>query len=77
VTEGSERVIVINSQTLEYEREFKVKNSNGDPIGNINDLQFVNGYIWANVFQANWIIRIDPKSGIFNKAVDLTEFANT
>jgi len=29
--------------------------------------------IWANVISQDWIIRIDPETGNFDKAVDLTE----
>jgi glutaminyl-peptide cyclotransferase len=35
----------------------------GKPLRNVNELEWVNGEIYANVWQTNWIVRIDPGSG--------------
>ena len=34
-----------------------------DPVANLNELEYVNGEILANVWQRDYIVRIDPKSG--------------
>ncbi len=36
---------------------------NGRPLRNINELEWVKGEIYANVWETNWIVRIDPASG--------------
>lgn len=36
---------------------------NGEPLRNLNELEWVNGEIWANVWQSNLIARIDPQTG--------------
>lgn len=36
----------------------------------INELEFVDGYIWANVFYFNGMIKIDPDSGHIIDVVD-------
>jgi glutamine cyclotransferase len=36
---------------------------NGRPIDQINELEFIKGEIWANIFQADRIVRIDPATG--------------
>ncbi len=33
------------------------------PVVNINELEYINGEIWANIWQTNLIARIDPASG--------------
>jgi len=35
----------------------------GQPIKNINELEWVNGWILANIWQSEWIIGIDPDTG--------------
>lgn len=45
---------------------------NGNPINNLNELEFINGEVWANVWQTDFIVRIDPATGIINSIVDLT-----
>ena len=45
---------------------------NGNEQEKINELEFVDGHIWANVFHENGIIKIDPDSGYIVDIVDLT-----
>lgn len=45
---------------------------NGSPIVNLNELEYINGEVWANVWQTDYILRIDPASGNVNSIVDLT-----
>ena len=36
---------------------------NGEPLRSLNELEWVDGEIWANVWQSDFIARIDPKTG--------------
>jgi glutamine cyclotransferase len=36
---------------------------NGTPIRELNELEFIEGEIWANVWQTDLILRIDPSTG--------------
>lgn len=36
---------------------------NGNEVINLNELEFINGYIWANVWHENYIVVIDPNTG--------------
>lgn len=40
-------------------------------IHQINELEYINGEIYANVWQTDRIIRIDPKTGAVNSSIDL------
>ena len=42
------------------------------PLRNLNELEWVNGEIWANVWQSDSIARIDPKTGMVTGMIDLT-----
>ena len=44
----------------------------GSPVNNLNELEYINGEVWANVWQTDFIVRIDPATGAINSLVDLT-----
>lgn len=44
--------------------------SNGVPVERINELECVGGQVWANVWQTDVILRIDPATGVVNASVD-------
>ena len=41
----------------------EIVDKSGNPVDMINELEFVNGFLWANIFLKNHIIKIDPVSG--------------
>jgi glutaminyl-peptide cyclotransferase len=45
----------------------------GRAIGNINELEWVKGEIYANVWRSNLIVRIDPATGVIAGLIDLTD----
>lgn len=42
-------------------------------IDGINELEYINGFIWANIWGANQIVKIDPNTGYIKTVVDFTE----
>ena len=44
----------------------------GDPVDQLNELECVDGSVWANVWQTPYIVRIDPVSGAITGVVDTT-----
>ena len=45
----------------------------GKPIRNLNELEWVKGEILANIWQTNFLARIDPSTGIVKGWIDLSE----
>ncbi len=45
---------------------------NGTPVKSLNELEWVKGEIWANVWQSEQIARIDPATGKVTGWIDLT-----
>ena len=43
---------------------------------NLNELECVDGQVWANVWMTDTIVRIDPATGQVNAVVDATDLAN-
>ena len=46
---------------------------NGTPLKNINELEYINGEIWANIWQSDEIVIIDPKTGEVTQAIDFKD----
>ncbi|MCT7661415.1 glutaminyl-peptide cyclotransferase [Mycobacterium deserti] len=42
----------------------------GQPVRFLNELECVDGQVWANVWQTDTIVRIDPGTGVVNTVVD-------
>jgi Glutamine cyclotransferase len=49
---------------------------NGSAVININELEYINGYIYANQWEYNYILKIDPKSGEVIAKMDLSDIVN-
>lgn len=50
-----------------------VVNMGGRRIGRLNELEYVNGKIYANVWHEDYIVEIDPASGEVTARIDLRE----
>ena len=44
---------------------------NGSPMMYLNELEYINGYLYANVYTSSKIVKIDTESGIIKGLVDL------
>lgn len=44
----------------------------GDPLPQLNELEWIDGEVWANVWTQDAIVRIDPATGVVTGVVDLT-----
>ncbi|RYG63791.1 glutaminyl-peptide cyclotransferase [bacterium] len=45
---------------------------NGVPLPKLNELEWIRGYVWANVWETDEIVVIDPKTGKVVAQLDLT-----
>ena len=43
---------------------------------NLNELEYIDGFVYANQWQYNYILKIDPSSGIVVAKADLTDLVN-
>jgi len=69
-SDGTETLRVLDPESLEVERVMRVLD--GDvPVSSLNELEFVRGEIFANVWKADKIVRIDPGSGRVLGWIDL------
>lgn len=71
LSDGTPTLRWMNTENFVPERSVTVT-FNGSPLGNINELEYINGEVWANVWQTNFIVRINPEDGVVTSVVDLT-----
>ncbi len=70
MSDGSSHLIYLDPDSFAPVRKLSVT-INGRPIDNLNELEFIEGEIWANVWQTDLILRIDPGSGRVTSFLDL------
>ena len=61
MSDGSNKIHFYNT-SFEKTGDLEVYDNNG-PVRQINELEYVNGYIFANIFETNKIIKIDVATG--------------
>jgi glutamine cyclotransferase len=62
MSDGSPELRFLNPKTLLETKRVQVT-FEGQPVRNVNELEWVKGEIYANVWETNVIVRIDPKDG--------------
>jgi glutaminyl-peptide cyclotransferase len=72
LSDGTSNLTYLDPATFKTIRIVGVTDNNG-PVGNVNELEWVNGNILANVYQTPYIIRIDPNTG---KVLGKADFSN-
>lgn len=71
LSDGSNILYFIDPDTFEPVKQLQVT-ENQRPIDKLNELEFVKGEIWANVWLSDYIARIDPETGNVLGWLDLT-----
>jgi glutamine cyclotransferase len=71
MSNGSSALLFLDPVTFAIERDVLVADEVG-PVGFLNELEYVDGAVYANVWQSDFIARIDPRSGKVTAWIDLT-----
>lgn len=71
MSDGSEKIYFLDSAKLSVTRTMTVTD-NGARLKNLNELEWVNGYIFANVYETSRIVKIDPSTGKVVGRLDLS-----
>ncbi len=58
--------------TFEVVRELTVRDGSS-PLTMVNELEYVRGELFANVYPSDWLVRIDPASGEVREWIDLSD----
>lgn len=70
MSDGTDELRFLDMQSFAELRRLPVR-ADGRPVRQINELEWVDGQILANVWRTDWILRIDPDSGEVTAWIDL------
>lgn len=71
MSDGSNRLFFINPETFSIIRTIEVYDDKA-PRYMLNELEMINGKIWANVYQQNTILIINPDNGMVEAEIDFS-----
>jgi glutamine cyclotransferase len=74
LSDGTSTLRVLDPATFKEQRRIAVT-AGGRPLDMLNELEWVSGEIWANIWKTGLIARIDPASGAVKGWIDLTALA--
>ena len=70
-TDGSNVVYFLNKDTFRQQGYIEVYDHNG-PVNNLNELEYIDGKLYANVFTTDRIVVINPHNGQVTAELDLS-----
>lgn len=76
MSDGTHVIRYLDPETARITRTLVVLDERGKPVMKLNELEYVNDEIWANVWESGWILRIDPNSGKIVGRIDLNSLAD-
>ena len=71
MSDGTNVIRFLDPDTLQTKKTISVF-SNGQPLMRINELEFINGEIFANIWQTDMVVRINPRNGKILGWIDLS-----
>lgn len=75
-SDGTSTIRWLDRATLKVVRSITVR-SGANEVNQLNELEYINGELWANVWQTNLIMRIDPATGRVRSILDLSALRPT
>ncbi len=71
MSDGTSALYFLDPETLQTIGQIEVHDENG-PILEINELEYIQGYVYANIWKTNTIAIIDPETGKVVSTIDLS-----
>jgi len=71
MSNGTAVLFFLDPETFQEVKRLEVYNREG-PVTGLNELEYIQGEIYANVWQTDYIVRIEPKTGQVIGWIDLT-----
>jgi glutamine cyclotransferase len=71
MSDGSSTLTFLDPETFAPVRRIEVTSSRG-PVENLNELEYIKGEIYANIWLTDYIVRIDPQTGRVTGWIDLS-----
>ncbi len=70
MSDGTSTIYYLEPSTFKVLRKITVRNGSSE-VSNVNELELINGEIWANIWNTDLIARINPQNGQVNAFVNM------
>ncbi len=71
MTDGGDTIRFLDPATFAVQKTVAVRFASSEAVSKLNELEYIRGELFANVYQSDWILRIDPVSGRVTDILDL------
>ena len=71
MSDGTNKIYFLNPETQKMERSINVY-SDTNAIPEINELEWIDGKIWANIWQKDIVVIINPENGAVENVIDFS-----
>lgn len=71
VSDGTAQLRFLDPETQQEVKRITVT-EDGLPLARLNELEYIDGEVWANVWYTDFIVRIDPATGQVRSKLDLS-----
>jgi glutamine cyclotransferase len=75
MSDGTDVLSYVNPDNFQITKTLQVS-ENGFAVQNLNELEFIDGYLYANIWTTNNIVKIDPSNGKVVGKLDLGSLKN-
>ena len=75
MSDGTSQLTYLDPETLQVRKTITVSDVRG-AIPYLNELEFIKGFIYANVYTTNDLVKIDPVNGLVVARLNLSSLAN-
>lgn len=69
MSNGTSTIYRVNPETFTREGKITVT-MRGAPVDMVNELEWIDGKIWANIYTTDYVVIIDPKTGVVEGLID-------
>lgn len=76
MSDGSNKLYFLDTTNLAVVRTLAVTDPSGGKISKLNELEYITGSIFANVYETSMIVKIDPNNGKIIGRLDLAVLTN-
>ena len=73
ISDGSDKLYLVEPGTLKLKKVLSIRDQYG-AVNNLNELEMIDGYIFANRWQYDYILKIDPSSGFVVGTLSMQDF---
>jgi glutamine cyclotransferase len=75
MSDGTNVLTYINPENFQPIKRLSVS-ENGNPSNNLNELEYINGFIYANIYETSFIVKVDTSNGNVIGKLDMSSLVH-